>query len=423
MDKIGRDSKQMIEVIMVTFFKIYFLIYLFIPVICSSFSYVAYYPEFILANVVLFVFGMIYILWLVYNREFTKRNFIIATILIVSIVGYSIFYIQNMHVIKWNHELKNVILSFSIVVLLLIGKNENWIEKRKIIQFTTACILISNIVGIIIYKAGYMSIWFLNWKLQTDTLESGKNYFGEYRFNWLYFHKSEYALMVLLFLAFLLINSERFFEKKLRGTIVFALGICVLIYSLYISHVNTSIVGGILMIVGKTVYEMYLRCKKSSLWIKTIISICSLAVIGSSARMILEKIARERNLSTLGSRSEIWKASIKVLKENYLGIGTAYNNGYRIPIVGAFTVNNAHNVFLNEMLRFSVPVGVCFTIAFVAIIVISLVRNFNIFTVSIWVALLAAMNMDYCMLPQELSMVLIMLYLIFFYPKGKKVRN
>ena len=44
------------------------------------------------------------------------------------------------------------------------------------------------------------------------------------------------------------------------------------------------------------------------------------------------------------------------------------------------TTNNGHNIFLNEILRLSIPVGICFIILFVLIIVYAMEKKFSFFT-------------------------------------------
>ncbi|MDD3185617.1 MAG: O-antigen ligase family protein [Anaerostipes sp.] len=406
---------RVLESIFVNALKLYIIIFLFVPVRCSSFKNVAYYPEFILANAVLCIFIIFYLIWLVYNHRINRMNIPFFILLLLATVGYAGSYIMNIQSIQWYGELKSVIISFPFLFLLVLGKNNVWFEKYHIFQTVIGSIIISNIIGIVVYHMGYLSIYFHNWGVVTQTQEWGKSFYGEYRFNWVYFHKSEYALMLLLFLSFLLMNTDRFRSKISK--ILLCLCVAILAYCFYIAHVNTATVGAILILFGKIVYELYPRVKNFSNRKKIISSCVSGSIVFVAARIIFLKIAQERSVTTLGGRTDIWRASLNAIKNNQGGIGISYENGFFIHIKQGAQVNNAHNVFLNEMLRFSIPVGICFTLFFGFIIIFSLKKKCNIFTISIWMALLLAMNMDYSILPMELSMVMLMLYLIFFYEK------
>ena len=149
---------------------------------------------------------------------------------------YVIFYCLMMDSIQWKWQGINCIISFGFFLMLMCGINQEWFNKYHIIEFVNRSIVISNLVGIIIYLNGYASVYWYNFKLQ---LMLPKDFYGEKRFDWIYYHKSQYAFMLLLSLAFILIYRKKFINK-----ITFSISVAILMICLYISHVNTAMVGG-----------------------------------------------------------------------------------------------------------------------------------------------------------------------------------
>ena len=79
-----------------------------------------------------------------------------------------------------------------------------------------------------------------------------------------------------------------------------------------------------------------------------------------------------------------------------------------------FNTNNCHNIFLNEMLRYSIPVGCCYAAFFIVTAIYSLIKKFSFSRLATWLAFFLAVSMDYSVQTPELSMVMFMLYCIFF---------
>lgn len=132
-------------------------------------------------------------------------------------------------------------------------------------------------------------------------------------------------------------------------------------------------------------------------------------------------MSEERNLWNLGKRTYIWPAGIHAILRNPTGVGNAFGNTATIYIPKFnMEVNNCHNVFLNEMYRFSLPVGLLFTIIFVNIIVYSLKIHFSFMNLGIWGALLISLCMDYSLLGGDFSIFFFCIYFIFFLPYSHK---
>ena len=104
-----------------------------------------------------------------------------------------------------------------------------------------------------------------------------------------------------------------------------------------------------------------------------------------------------------------------MLLEDPVGLGTTFGPlKYYVSNVDT-PINQAHNIFLNHMLRYSLPVGILYAAMFLIIIVFSIVRKPNYLTVGLWIGLLIPMNMDYSLQTLNLPLALFMIYCIFFH--------
>src|SRR5699024_2484094 len=115
-------------------------------------------------------------------------------------------------------------------------------------------------------------------------------------------------------------------------------------------------------------------------------------VVGACV-VAFQKIAAERSVLTLGYRTYIWESAVNLLLKRPEGLGLrfSFKKLHLDALGGMTTTNNGHNIFLNEMLRLSIPVGICFIIFFVLIIAYALEKKFSFFTLGIWGALLMPM--------------------------------
>ena len=77
--------------------------------------------------------------------------------------------------------------------------------------------------------------------------------------------------------------------------------------------------------------------------------------------------------------------------------------------------NNAHNVFLNAVLRFSIPVGICFTVLLAAVMIYTLMKARSFLAVGMWAGVFLLMNMDYTLQNNEIAMMLLLVYVVCVY--------
>ena len=221
--------------------------------------------------------------------------------------------------------------------------------------------------------------------------------------------------MLLLGLAFILV-----YRKKFKHKISLGAGVAVMLVCLYISHVNTAIVGGGLILCSFCLDEFIRNFKKIKLWVKAvIIPLFGVGVVGGCAAAFM-KIQAERSIITLGSRTYIWKNAIDIILKRPEGLGTRFIFK-KIPLPELWgKTNNGHNIFLNEMLRLSIPVGICFAIFFILIVAYALEKKFSFLTLGIWGALFMSVMMDYAVMSCGWTLMVFFFYTLFFLDTGKE---
>lgn len=373
---------------------------LFLPIYYSAVNSI-YYPQFILVN----FFALLFILSVLIHREwkfsYTKESIFIF-LLIGGVVGYTVCSLYvNYKYLHWYEDQINTTISLIFFIGLLVLKNDKEIVSSKVIDFLIRTVVVSNLIGIIYYFLGYSAISVENAQVQFIPIDPT---YYEKRFNWLYGHKNNYGFMLVLFIALFFVYRKRFRNKK-----TYFASIGVLFVGLIISHSYTSLFAALLIFAGQ--FVDYIANKKIKLnWKYLLPAIPIFGVIGGFGL----KMMKERNLLTLGSRIPIWKESIKLILQSPYGIGTAYDT-FAYPVPGlSFKVYNCHNMFLTFMWRFSIPVGLCYALIYLIIIIYSLKRRFSFLSIGIWMALLIPMCMDSTILTTQLTFFLFVLYCIFF---------
>lgn len=139
-----------------------------------------------------------------------------------------------------------------------------------------------------------------------------------------------------------------------------------------------------------------------------------LAVFGFAGWKVARDVLAERNIWNLGGRIPIWKGvwTSTILKYPE-GWGMRFGeSAISIEELGGYWVNNAHNVFFNQMLRFSIPVGIVFTLLFIGIVVYTLVKGRSFLMAGTWIALLVLMDMDYAMMSTSMALVFLIVWLV-----------
>ena len=318
----------------------------------------------------------------------------IAAIVIYN--GLSLYF--NYKYLHWYWEQNNNTVAFLCLAALIGGNMVLKQESDGVIRFLIHCIVISNAASIIYRLLGYTKLMICN-----NQFVFFEGSYKEFRHYWIYGHKSEYALMLVAFVALFLVYQDKF-----RNRITFALSTAVLLVCLAMTHSWTGIVGCMLVFTGALLDRLDWKkiLKKKSFWIA-----CGVFLL--LAAVMVYWIAAERNLTTLNGRTHIWKAALGVIREYPQGWGMRFGESMFMA-TETWMVNNAHNLFLNAVLRFSIPVGICFTVLFLAVVVYSIYKSKRFLVAGMWAALLMLLMMDYALMSLQMAMLFFVVYLVSF---------
>lgn len=368
---------------------------LFVPYYTSRIGSV-YYQDFILVNffALLSAFCMFRFKDLTFKKE-TRTAFVIIGIMFVYDLTASFVNLKYLH---WYSDQINITVSVGFFVVLLLS-DRSFISD-KLIRFFIRCIVLSNAAGLIFYLK-CEGISFMNGQLYLIPRDPG---YYEVRYQWLFHHKCEYSFMLVLFIAFFVC-----YRKLFKNTVTFVLSVGLLYVCLIAAHTYTSLIASFIIFFGLGLD--WIREKKMKFKLKHILYVLPVILLFG---IVMVKMLSERGLGNLGGRIPIWKAAVRCLQEMPLGVGLDF--GFKtFPAPGlTFEVTNCHNLFMNQMFRYSIPVGICFIVLFVFIIAISIKNNFSFLTLGIWAALFIPMTMDYCMLSNSFTLVLLIIYCMFF---------
>ena len=388
--------------------KLFIIFSLFFPAFYSSFEEdykMEYYVLFTAAYGAL----LLYMVWQLLYGERKKRDIY----LIVYTVGLLIYNLTslyiNMRYLHWYGEQLNNTIAF-LFLLFLCGYEDSLGEQGdKLVLFFLRCAVLSNILSIIYFFMGYTSFLVCNNHFYFNRL--GEDYY-EFRHYWLYSHKSDYALMLTAFMA-----AAVRFRDKFCNICSWCLSMLVFLFALFLTHSWTGFGAAALIFIGvcmdKVDWKTFRFRKSYWLWLAA-------AFAGGGA--LLKLIAGERDLLSMGGRLGIWSGAVRETLKKPAGWGYWFAE-VLFPAAPSWQVNNAHNVFLNAMLRFSVPVGICFTILLLMIMIYSIYKSRTFLAAGMWLGFFILLNMDYSLLNYEMGMFLFVVYLVCIYEPKERGRG
>ena len=384
--------------------KLFIILSLFFPAVYSPFQedYKAeYYVIFTLAYAVLLLYmgGQLFC-----GRRKQGNRFII--LYLAGIVIYNVLSLyMNIKYLHWYGEQINNTITFLFLLFLCWYEDSLGEQGESLVMFFLRCAIFSNILSIIYFFQGYMSYLICNnqfWFLRL----SGEYY--EFRHHWIYSHKSDYALMLTAFTAVAVRFRSLFFSR-----FTWCLSLSVFLTALFLTHSWTGFGAVALVFLGawmdRTDWKKIRFRRIYVLWG---------AVVFLGGGIFLKLLARERSLFSLGGRLDIWRGAVREILRKPEGWGYWFSE-VLFEATPDWQVNNAHNVFLNALLRFSVPVGVCFILLFLLIIGYSLYKSRTWMAAGMWLGFFVILNMDYCLLSHEMGMFLFTVYLVCIYEPGE----
>lgn len=387
-----------------------FVFMLLFPAFYSPYTDVyqsAYYAGFSWAYFLLVLYMLLQLVW---NRGKLARLHAAAAVYFGVLLLYNVLSLYFNHkYLHWYWEQINNTVAFLFMAVLLGFQIRLDEGKYDNILFLMRCIVISNVGSIIYYLLGYTNLLICNNQFIFFELPSN---FYETRHYWIYSHKSEYALMLVAFMA--LFTAYR---KKFKNMLTFLLSMAVLLFCLYLTHSWTGIAGVFLIILGGVLDQVNWKEFRPRKW-----HFAAAAVFLAAGGAVAWEVLSERNIMTLGDRVPIWKAVWQVILDHPEGWGMRFGTSM-IQTETGLLVNNAHNVFLNQMLRFSIPVGICFILLFLGLVVYTLVKSRSFLMAGIWLALLLLLDMDYSMMSLQMALLFLIVYLVSIKKKNERLKQ
>lgn len=387
-----------------TLIKHFIIIALFMPAFFSKYGN-AYYQDLFLTGIIAFLVAInIFSKW---TLNF-KRNLGCVIGLTVCLILYNAvsFYNYSHHtdLLYWKSYQLNVSVAFVFFIALLTARDHQSIVTDKVIKLAIYTIILNNLVGFYFRAQGYSSIHMTNLTYTKNPLNPTTNN----AFSWLYYDASEYALILLLCMAFFMVYKDHF-----RNIWTYILSQVILLIGLCLTKSGTFLLAAAILFGCQLVHYLLTRFQVKQKYI--LLSLPIVLVLGGIIFYYLFT-----HVDSFITKYHIWKGNWELLMTDTQGLRTAFGPlKYEVENV-SIPLNQAHNVFLNHMLRYSLPVGTLYTIMFLIIIICSFVRNPNYLSLGIWIALLIPMNMDYALQTLNLPFMLFMIYCIFFRKDAKK---
>ena len=379
----------------------FIIISLFFPTFYSKFSNV-HYQDFFFANVLALMFAVN----ILHKWKLDIRRHLFTVVPIgVLLLMYNLINIYNYTCYGderyfWKSDQVNVTIAFLFFLTLLLVKDDKKIVSDQVIKLTIGAVIVNNLIACCFRMAGYSKFYMKDFYYKLEPISRINN-----QFCWLYEEASEYALILLLCMALFLV-----YQKHFPNRLLCYFGHGVLLIGMLLTKSGTYYLATAILY-GGTLLEYLLRKYKVPK------EILKPTYLFTAAFTVLGSILLFTKVESFHTKYLIWKGNWEILMSDHLGLGTNFGpTAYEVPFVG-MPINQAHNVFLNHMLRHSLWVGIAFTLIFVVIFVNALLRKPNYRTLGFLLAILLPLNMDYSLQTLHLPFVLFLLYCIFFRPE------
>lgn len=385
--------------------RIFIVLTFFFPMYHSDFKKHVYYMEFLWPY--LFLLLSMGMLILRHCRDKWKHRSFARLQLILLIVYVAVSVYAGKAYQNWMWESIHNTVAFSFMILFIIYPG--WTEDLDfdLIRFLLQCVTLSMFCAIVYYCLGYAGLQLHNGIIDMTRVEDMVVKYGEKRMSWIYYHKSQFAIMQLVFLGF----SHRY-RYKFKTLFHYGFAQMIFLICLILSHSWTALAAAVLIVGGILLDQLISITKQKKIqfrWRYLGVAALALAAVGTGGFLVLSKMSQERNLLTLGSRIPIWRAGIRFILENPQGVGKKF--GKNIIDCGLFLTNNCHNVFLNAMMRYSVPVGMVFSAILLAFFIYLLWRRKTFFGAGYIAALFMMLCIDYALLSYGVASFLLLVYL------------
>lgn len=365
--------------------KAFLVLTLFFPAYYSSFDRHMYFMGLHWPYVILVLLMAMLFLKNCTKKWSNKRYVVPGLLLLAGYVLLSLYVNRVYHHWMWEEIHNTVSFLFAGMFMAYPHMTEDF--EFDLEKFLIHCIVLSVFCSLVFGCMGYERFYVCNHEITPVVLS--KRY-GESRMSWIYYHKSQYSMMLIVFMGFLYR-----YRNKFRTMVHFVTAQVILAAALWMTHSWTAVLMAALLWAGVALDKIYEKklWKNSKLWIATI------PLLGAGCVLLgrlYSLIMAERDVSTLGMRLPIWKASIAYISSHPWGVGKQFGDKI-LEVFPGFSTNNCHNVFLNAMYRFSVPVGGLFVLMLLGILLFAFMRKKSFFAAGYLLAIIAVMTIDYAL--------------------------
>ncbi len=375
----------------------FIIIALFFPTFYSQFHHV-YYQDFSFISAVALLFALnIFLKW---NLDINRNR--LATITIISaLILYNIIAYYNYHhysVYFWQSEPINVTISFLFFLSLLLIRDYKIVISEKVIRFTIVSILINNFIAIIFRLTGGGRFYMYHLSYDYKSIADMNN-----TFSWIYYDASEYALILILSMAFFIV-----YKKHFKNYYLYIVAQGILILCMIFTNTSTYYLATVILFVGELIHYLIKRLRILSCYVYYSIPVALFF-------FVLVGMFLFKQLDSFQLKAQIWKGTWDTLKIVPEGLYVAFSYvAYEVPGVDV-PLSQAHNTFLNHMLRHSIGTGIAFLLLIASLWIIAFLKKPNYRSLGILLALLIPMNMEFGLQTLHLPIILFMIYCIFFH--------
>ena len=335
----------------------------------------------------------------VHKHKYTVITIAAALIayLITAVVNY-----KRYPVMYWRAEPFNILIAVAFFLSLLLIRKETEIVSESFLRFTIVAMTVHNVAAIIFRLCGGSKFY-----MQTLTYEFVK--MNEYNrtFSWLYYDASEYALILLLTMAFFMTYKGLFKNNYLYWG---AQGLCIL--CMLLTNVSIYYAATLLLFAGQLLHHLFTKNEKLQDYrLHSYPILIFLYIMGIFLLCQTVEAFRTKALIYKGT----WEILQLIPEGSYVGFGVV---SYTVPDVEA-PIIQAQNIFLNHMLRHSLGTGLMYTLLIATILFTTFLKKTNIRSLCILLAILLPMILDFGLQTLHLPFVLFLMYCI-FYRQGEK---
>lgn len=362
-----------------------------------------YYIRLVLPNILIVITLAWYLLFCPKQHKAGRAARIFSMTCAAALILYNMvcYYFNGLYG-QWYWDQLNYTAGILFFIFLVLGLSEQELKQMDLLRFLLFVTVISTLCCFFMFHRYGLQSMNIRWDAAS---RNGQIESYGIRCSWLFPHKSQYALVLLMSIFLIMRHPGAFSRRWIGGGIFF-----VLLYGLYICD-TMSAFGGLILGTGGLFLD-YLRKKGLRLNKYTLAGGGLLAAAGIAVVFL---IGMQRNLGTLGARIPIWTVSLQNILENPAGIGRRFGIYFSMQATDILSVDNCHNVFLNQALRYSIPAGVLFAVLILLIVVYTIYVSRSFFAVGSWFGILILMNMDQALNPIQFAYFLLLVFFIYLY--------